>query len=92
MSVETSLYVDQDYKRQGIGYKLYAALLERLSSIGVHTAIGIIGNDNDASIRLHEKFGFECVGRFREIGCKFDRILDVEMWQIFFPFNPLKQD
>jgi phosphinothricin acetyltransferase len=37
----------------------------------------VIDSQNDVSIRLHAKFGFEIVGRFKEVGYKFNRWLDV---------------
>jgi phosphinothricin acetyltransferase len=36
---------------------------------------------NPASVALHEKLGFEQVARFREVGRKFDRWIDVAYWQ-----------
>jgi phosphinothricin acetyltransferase len=35
-----------------------------------------------ASVRVHEKFGFEKVAHFRENGLKFDRWIDVGYWQL----------
>jgi hypothetical protein len=36
---------------------------------------------SEASIRLHERYGFEVVGRLKEVGRKFDRLLDVYLLQ-----------
>jgi phosphinothricin acetyltransferase len=68
--------------RQGIGSRLFAQLLPELKALGVHTAIGGIALPNDASVRVHEKFGFEKVAHFRENGLKFDRWIDVGYWQL----------
>ncbi len=35
-----------------------------------------------ASVRVHEKSGFEKVAHFRENGLKFDRWIDVGYWQL----------
>ena len=39
--------------------------------------IGGIDADNVSSLRFHDKLGFEAVGRFREVGHKFGRWLDL---------------
>ena len=31
--------------------------------------------------RLHQKLGFEFVGQMKEIGCKFNQMLDRQIWQ-----------
>lgn len=60
---------------------LYEELLRRLAALGVHAVIGGIAQPNPASVRLHEKFGFEQVAMFREVGRKFDRWIDAGYWQ-----------
>jgi L-amino acid N-acyltransferase YncA len=81
-AVEVTVYLDPASVHQGIGSKLYARLLPELKELGVHTAIGGIALPNDASVRVHEKFGFEKVAHFRENGLKFDRWIDVGYWQL----------
>lgn len=82
-AVEISVYVNQQNLGQGIGKRLYIALLDELKAIGMHTAIGGIALPNKASISLHEKLGFKKVAHFEQVGRKFDRWIDVEYWQIF---------
>ena len=43
----------------------------------------MIDASNDASVRLHARFGFSQVGHFREVGHKFGRWLDVLYMQKF---------
>ena len=43
--------------------------------------IAAIALPNPASVALHEKFGFEKVAHFSEIGFKFDRWVDIGYWQ-----------
>jgi phosphinothricin acetyltransferase len=81
-AVEVTVYLDPACMRQGIGSRLFAQLLPELKALGVHTAIGGIALPNDASVRVHEKFGFEKVAHFRENGLKFDRWIDVGYWQL----------
>jgi L-amino acid N-acyltransferase YncA len=80
-SVETSVYLDGAVHRRGIASALYERLLEVLRAAGIHTVIGGIAQPNPASVRLHERFGFEHVALFREVGRKFDRWVDVGYWQ-----------
>jgi L-amino acid N-acyltransferase YncA len=81
LTVETSVYVHREARGRGLGSLLYDALLDRLASDGFHTALGLIALPNDASIRLHERAGFEHVGTMREVGDKQDRMIDVGVYQ-----------
>ena len=80
-SAEVTVYLDQGRSGRGIGSNLYRHLLPTLQSRGVHAAIGGIALPNDASVALHEKFGFEKAAEFREVGFKFDRWIDVGYWE-----------
>lgn len=48
----------------------------------MRTAIGGIALPNPASVALHERLGFRNVARFREVGFKQDRWIDVGYWQL----------
>ena len=80
-TVEDSVYVDRDHHGRGIGSTLLDELVQVARGHGFHTMIGRITADNDASIALHRRAGFEIVGREREIGRKFGRWLDVAIMQ-----------
>ncbi len=80
-SVETSVYLAHDMGGRGIGSALYAVLLPQLATAGFRTAQGGIALPNDASVRLHEKFGFRKVAEFPEIGIKFGQWTPVGYWQ-----------
>jgi len=47
----------------------------------VHRAYGAIAAPNPASIRLHEKIGFERVAGYHEVGRKFGRFWDVDVYE-----------
>ena len=81
-SAEVSVYVKNNIQQKGIGTRLYEKLLAELQSSDVHAIIAGIALPNDASIRLHEKFGFEKVAHFREVGFKFGRWIDVGYWEL----------
>ncbi len=80
-TVENSVYVSNDWRGQGIGKLLLPPLVEHATAGGYHSIIASIDGSNTASIRLHAAFGFEEVGRIREIVYKFDRWLDVVYMQ-----------
>jgi L-amino acid N-acyltransferase YncA len=76
-TVEDSVYVAHDAHGEGIGSRLLADLIERAAAIGHHSIVGLVVAEQDVSLRLHEKFGFERVAHLREVGYKFDRWIDV---------------
>jgi phosphinothricin acetyltransferase len=80
-TVETSLYVSPAFRGIGVGAGLYAALFERLRGADVHRAVAGIAQPNEASVALHERFGFHRVGRFTEQGRKFGRYHDVDWYE-----------
>ncbi len=70
---ENTIYVDEPWRRHGVGRVLLAALLEEANRIGVRLVVASITSDNEASIALHAEFGFEVVGTLRDAGWKFGR-------------------
>lgn len=80
-SVESSVYVAEAHAGQGIGSRLYEALITQLRAANIHVVIGGIALPNPGSVALHERFGFGKVAQFREVGFKFDRWIDVGYWQ-----------
>jgi len=86
-TAESSVYVDHSCQKQGIGFALYTELINRLKQQRIHSIIGVIAIQNDPSIRLHKKLGFEKVGVLKEVGYKFGRWVDVEYWQLISELN-----
>ena len=58
-SVESTVYLRLEAQGRGIGSKLYQEILFQLSNRRMHTVMAGIALPNDASIKLHEKLGFE---------------------------------
>lgn len=81
-AVESTVYVATDAAGQRIGTRLYEALIAELRERGLHSVIGGIALPNAASVALHEKFGFEKVAQFRQVGWKFERWIDVGYWEL----------
>jgi L-amino acid N-acyltransferase YncA len=68
-----TVYSAPEMGGQGIGSRLYEALLPALRECGVDAAMGGIALPNEASIGLHEKLGFKKVAHFEQAGFKFNR-------------------
>lgn len=81
-TVEHSVYVRADQRGMGVGKALVAALIEKARAIGKHVLVAAIEADNTASVRLHEKLGFEKVGHLKQVGAKFGRWLDLAFLQL----------
>lgn len=81
-TVESTVYVKQDAHGKGIGSRLYEALLTALQQTDTHTVIGALTIPNEASVKLHEKFGFKEVALLKEVGLKFGKWHDVGMYQL----------
>lgn len=80
-TAEISVYVRESYRGQGVGNLLIKRILKEGNEVGLHTVLSRITDGNTISIHLHEKFGFEHIGIMKEVGKKFDKILDVYMMQ-----------
>jgi len=87
---ENSVYIAADYRGQGIGKLLLAPLIESAKKLRLRVIIAAIDGQNEASVRLHERFGFEHVGRFKSVGYKFDRWLDVVYMELLLPEPPVE--
>ena len=62
-TVEISIYVDKDARQQGVATKLYRFILDLArADDSIHNVISVITKGNEASVRLHEKFGFVYCG------------------------------
>ena len=85
-SVETSIYVRNQQKKQGIGSELYRVFFDNLKETDVHTIIAGISLPNEASVKFHEKLGYEKVAHFREVGYKLGRWVDVGFWEMLNRF------
>lgn len=83
-SAETSVYLAPNYLGKSIGTKLYEHLLKEIKKLNIHSVIGGISLPNIASQKLHEKFGYQKVAHFKEVGFKFNKWIDVGYWQLVF--------
>ena len=90
-TVELSVYVRHERRGHGIGRALMNELMTRARASGHHVVLAQVAADQEPSLRLHRSFGFEDVGRLREVGFKFDRWLDVILLDRILPAAPRRE-
>lgn len=83
-SVEVSIYLREDVKKQGLGKLLYDTLerLLKLQNIqNVNACVACTGTEDEYltnnSIQFHQHMGYRLVGRFDRCGYKFGRWYDL---------------
>ncbi len=86
-TVENTVYVAKEHWRRGIANALLTALMDECAHRGFRQMIAVIAcrPDTDlqesASIKLHQKAGFQISGRLKEVGFKQGLWLDVVLMQ-----------
>lgn len=83
-SCETTIYIDHETRKNGMGRMLYEALEERVKDMGILNMYACIGYPESEdeyltknSAEFHEHMGFIKVGQFHQCGYKFDRWYDM---------------
>jgi len=82
-SVEHSIYLDKNSRGKGTGKIIMSELIDFAKKKGFHTMIAGVDANNTKSIKFHTNFGFREVGRFNQIGYKFEKWLDLIFMQLF---------
>lgn len=91
-AVETSIYVDVDYKGNGIGKALYDKLEEITKQQNIINLYACITAGNPQSIAFHKHFGYQQTAYFTNCGYKFNQWHDVLWMEKMLgehPFAPL---
>lgn len=78
-TVWTSVYIDPEHTRRGLGATLYRRLFELLKNEPIHRILAGITLPNNASVALHNRFGFKEVGVMNQVGFKAGAYHDV-LW------------
>jgi phosphinothricin acetyltransferase len=81
-AAEVSIYLRSGSEGRGIGSMLMERLLNDSGTGPLHALVACIALPNPSSVALHEKFGFQKVGYFPEVGYKMDQWIDVGFWQL----------
>lgn len=71
-TVELSIYVARSHRRMGVATELMGAILDMARRDDrTHAVVSVITSGNEASEKLHAKFGFTFCGTIPEVGMKF---------------------
>jgi len=81
-SIESSVYVHDDYQRMGVARAIYTALINILKLQGFRNLYAVINLPNDKSVSFHEKLGFEYFATYKNVGYKLGRWKNVGWWQL----------
>ncbi len=88
ITAETSIYVADGFRQAGIGWQLMEEVMRfSFGEPRLHTLIARIAGDNQASVTLHKRAGFDLIGTMREVGYKFGRFVDVQLYQVILSRN-----
>jgi L-amino acid N-acyltransferase YncA len=80
--VENSIYLSPAATGKGLGSALMEELIVRSKAAGLKEMIAVIADRGaEASIKMHESFGFKEIGRMGRVGYKFERWLGTIMLQ-----------
>jgi phosphinothricin acetyltransferase len=81
-TVEHSVYVHRDHRRQGLARALLERLIATAEQQDYHVMVGGIDATNAASIALHVELGFVLAGTIHHAGFKFGRWLDLDFYEL----------
>lgn len=82
-TVELSIYIGKKYRKQGIASALMKFIIEEAKKDErTHTVVSVITSGNEASEKLHKKFGFEFCGTIKEVGIKFEKYRDIDNYRL----------
>jgi phosphinothricin acetyltransferase len=81
-TVENSIYLGPAATSKGLGRALLGELIVRSKQAGIKEILAVIADQGaEASIKLHQSFGFKEVGRLGRVGFKFNRWLGTVLLQ-----------
>ncbi len=80
-NAELSVYVDKNAVSEGIGRRLYGALMEILAEQGIRNVYGAVTLPNEKSEGLHRTMGFRRLGVFSRTGYKCGKWHDVVWYE-----------
>lgn len=82
-TVELSVYIAPDRRGQGVAAALMIELLALArQDPDTHAVVSVITSGNEASRRLHEKFGFTFCGTVPDVAFKFGRSLGIDHYRL----------
>lgn len=79
-AVELSVYVDEKFRRRGVGRGMLREAVARAPGLGIHSLVGLIFAQNEASIALFRNAGFERWGLLPGIARLGDSVCDLTIY------------
>lgn len=82
-TVELSVYIARAWRRKGVATALMQAILTMArKDPNTHLVISVITSGNEASERLHDRFGFTFCGTVPEVGVKFGTYQSIDNYYL----------
>lgn len=80
-TAEIGIYIREDCCGKGLGNIAIKHIEKFAREKGIHVLIASISGDNDGSVGLFEKNGYDKCAHLREVGKKFGKLLDNVIYQ-----------
>lgn len=80
-TAEVVVYLNKEFAGRGAGSAALDFLEKEAAAQGIKVLISVISGDNEPSIKLFEKMGYEKCAHYKEVGEKFGKVLDVVAYQ-----------
>ena len=81
-SVESSVYIHDDFQQAGSGRALYKTLIKILKQQGFNNVYAVINLPNDKSVAFHERLGFQYFATYEKVGYKLGKWKNVGWWRL----------
>jgi phosphinothricin acetyltransferase len=80
-TAELSIYLDHKFKGKGVSKVVLRQLEDVARGVGIVVLLAIITGDNEHSIRSFSSAGYVKCADLKEVGEKFEKLLDVVFYQ-----------
>ena len=81
-SIESSIYIHDDFQKAGIGRALYTAMFGILRKQGFRNVYAVINLPNEKSVAFHESLGFTYFATYEQVGYKLGKWKNVGWWRL----------
>ena len=82
-TVELSVYIAPDLRRRGVASRLMEEILKLArEDERTHLVVSVITSGNEASTKLHSRFGFTFAGNIPEAGVKFGEYQGIDQYYL----------
>ncbi|SDX33096.1 GNAT family N-acetyltransferase [Paenibacillus sp. CF384] len=80
-TAEVTIYLAPEHLGKRIGAEMVALLESQAREREFHVLVATVCTENERSIRMFERLGYERAALFKEVGHKFGRWLDIASYQ-----------